>query len=370
MPILKRIKPNVVTINETLLQGDRKLSLAGYKCYSLNRENTSGGGIATCILNQDYEHTLKIFEDKSGNEILITRHSQYKVPINVINIYGVCESRSKKDAIQERWQIVYTEICKIEAKNEYLVLIGDLNVHLGDQGHIKNNKKESPGGKLINNFLSAGDYVLVNKSEKAVGGPYTRIDPADPNKKSILDLCIISKELYPYVGSLKIDNDLVNTPYRTISRNKLVYTDHLSLILTFDNLPLASKVHSGARKNVRWNLNREGGGSRYKELTDDNKKLTDVAQNEVASSEVLMKNIDKELEHVKYKSFGKVRESGSVKYDKEVKILQDQKSHLLQREKGNHAIDSEVQEVENKIASVMMTKQRESFEKEMTELRD
>ena len=64
MPILKRIKPNVVTINETLLQGDRKLSLAGYKCYSLNRENTSGGGIATCILNQDYEHTLKILKTK------------------------------------------------------------------------------------------------------------------------------------------------------------------------------------------------------------------------------------------------------------------------------------------------------------------
>ena len=73
-------------------------------------------------------------------------------------------------------------------------------------------------------------------------------------------------------------------------------------------------MHSGAKKNVRWNLNRESDWPRYKELTDDNKKLTKLMlpRMNLLISEMLMKNIDKEIEHVKYKSLGKIRESGGI----------------------------------------------------------
>ena len=94
-------------------------------------------------------------------------------------------------------------------------------MHLGDQVHMQSSSKESSGGKLINDFLSSGDYVLVNNTVKAIGGPYTRVDPSDPSKKSLLDICIVSKELEQYVSSLVIDKDLAYTPYRTLSRNKL-----------------------------------------------------------------------------------------------------------------------------------------------------
>ena len=43
--ILGRIKPSVLTINETLLKNQRKVSLPGFLCFSLNRDCMDGGGI-------------------------------------------------------------------------------------------------------------------------------------------------------------------------------------------------------------------------------------------------------------------------------------------------------------------------------------
>ena len=45
------------------------------------------------------------------------------------------------------------EIVKIEAREEAIVLIGDLNKHLADT-IVKTNKKITYGGKLLKEFLS------------------------------------------------------------------------------------------------------------------------------------------------------------------------------------------------------------------------
>ena len=88
-----------------------------------------GGGIATLIKSCDSEHTLKVFEGENGLEMLIIRHTQFAVTINILNIYGVVESRSTKDEINARWAVIQDQINKIEAKSELLVIIGDLNTH-------------------------------------------------------------------------------------------------------------------------------------------------------------------------------------------------------------------------------------------------
>ena len=93
-------------------------------------------------------HTLKVYEDNVGQELLVTRHDQFNVPINVINIYGQVESRCTVDSIDDRWRVVIDQVKKIEAKGELLVLIGDLNAHIGDV--VSGNKdKISHRGKIV-----------------------------------------------------------------------------------------------------------------------------------------------------------------------------------------------------------------------------
>ena len=68
----------------------------------------------------------------------------------------------------------------------------------GEFGVKGNNGKVSFGGQLIHQLLAGGKYVLVNNTEKCQGGPFTRVDLADPTFLSCLDLVLISVALYDY----------------------------------------------------------------------------------------------------------------------------------------------------------------------------
>ena len=161
------------------------------------------GGVATLIKSEDAESSLKVMNGVDGNEFLITRHSQFKVPINIINIYGDVESRTSTEVIENKWNAILKEIIKIETREESILIIGDLNKHLGTK--IKgNHSKITFGGKLVINLLESDKYTLVNGSEKAKGGVFTRYDPGDPNnngKKSSIDLAIVSNNLFGYVDT-------------------------------------------------------------------------------------------------------------------------------------------------------------------------
>ena len=218
--ILGKVKPSVVTLNETFLKNKRKLNIKGYSFFNLNRDCEDGGGVATGVLNSDKISVLKVFEGKNDLEIIVTRHGQFSFPINVINVYGQVESRSNLDEIRERWGIIYDQIMKIESRGELLVLIGDLNTHLGELIPGNNSRKLSEGGKLLKDFLESDKYTLVNATEKVVGGPFTRVDPGN-GQKSILDICIVSNELYKYIEVLSIDSKREITPYRPLNRNKV-----------------------------------------------------------------------------------------------------------------------------------------------------
>ena len=78
------------------------------------------------------------------------------------------------------------------------MVIGDLNLHSGNV-HVKDNhEKITLGGRLLNDLINGGDYVIVNSTEKSVNGPFTRYDVSDPDnsdKKSLLDYVIVSSSL-------------------------------------------------------------------------------------------------------------------------------------------------------------------------------
>ena len=50
------------------------------------------GGVATLVNSCHKESFMKIKEGDNDDEYLITRHSNFKTPLNLINVYGEQES--------------------------------------------------------------------------------------------------------------------------------------------------------------------------------------------------------------------------------------------------------------------------------------
>ena len=176
---------------------------------------------------------LKVFED-SKTEMIVTRHSQFIKAINVINIYGEQECRVGRREIEESWNEVLEVLSMIKNRGESAIVLGDLNKLVGDivPG---NHEKISFGGELERELLKNEDYILVNATELAVGGPFTRYEPNDEkneDKKSCLDLVIVSVELMVYLKSIQIDKNLRFTPGYSVG-SMMKYTDHYGILLEF-----------------------------------------------------------------------------------------------------------------------------------------
>ena len=370
--IISSIKPSVICLNETHLKSGQRMKISGFNSFNRNRQNKYMGGISTSVANKDTMHTLKVKEGAEDDEFLITRHSQFVVPVNIVNVYGEQEGRSSKDDIQNRWNRIMIEIVKIESKNEVVVLLGDLNKHVGDiiEG---NHAKVTFGGNLIRNMLKTEKYYLVNSSPKVEGGPFTRYDPADPtsdSKKSCLDLFIISKELLKYVDKLIIDKNFTFTPSRPISKTKMVYPDHFSSLLVFKNLPMKTiKVVSGPKFTL-WNTNKEGGWEEYKKLTEDNVKLNEAAEDASSDPDHIMNKISKELNRIKHVSFGKVKLSRKPKENKLLEQLQMDKIKCYEEINDESERDEKVDIIDKEIAANLLTQQRINFEKEIQSMKE
>ena len=369
--IINEVEPNVILLNETHLKVNKKPEIYGYYSYTHNRNNKSMGGVATCVDAREASNTVSIKYGEDEDEYIVTRHSQFVVPINVINLYGEQESRAGNDEIEGRWNRIVHEIETIEKRNEEVLLCGDFNKHLG--GIIPDNHiKCSFGGKLVENFLRSGKYVLINATKKVEGGPFTRYDPGDPNNdkvKSCLDLAIVSKNLFRYVDKLIIDKKLALTPGRAISKSKIVYTDHYALILKFKDIPIKQKQNLGEPRHTTWNTNKEGGWDVFKKITDDDSKLAAIGHDVIEDATKAMKKVNKELDKCKFQAFGKVSVKQSPVVDKETDSLFKKKSQLLEKEESAER-DSKVKELENEIACKLVSKQRKNLEKEISAIKE
>ena len=76
------------------------------------------------------------------------------------------------------------DLAKIEARDEHSIVIGNLNKHLS-LWNVKCDDvtEENHGGKLLKEFLIKSEYILVNDTDKSIGGPNTRYSPEDPNNE-------------------------------------------------------------------------------------------------------------------------------------------------------------------------------------------
>ena len=183
-----------------------------------------------------------------------------------------------------------------------------MNKHVGNV-IPGNHSKVSPGGELVRDFIASGKYVLINSLPCVTGGPFTRFEPNDPsdsNRKSALDLVIGSKTLVNYIEKVVIDSEQVITPFRSKAKTRaLTFPDHYAVVITFNNIPKSKRtVKNGVRKTV-WNMKKKGGWEVYFRETDHNKVLDHISHTQTTDMNVISKKVNRELDNIKYKAFGK-----------------------------------------------------------------
>ena len=133
LSIIKGVNPNLVTINEVGFKKNKKLNLPGYVSYNRNRQTEAMGGVATCVRNDEKVHALKTDEGEDKDEFIVTRHSQFYPAVNVVNIYGEIESRNSRSDIEARWNRIMEIVSRIKSRNEWVLIIGDLNKAIGNK---------------------------------------------------------------------------------------------------------------------------------------------------------------------------------------------------------------------------------------------
>ena len=75
---------------------------------------------------------------------------------------------------------------------------------------------------------------------------------------------------------MEIDKRLLFTPGRPVSKKKMTFSDHFSLLLVFKNLPLQPNLAKGGFKHTMWNTNKVGGWEVFKMVTENSDKLKNI----------------------------------------------------------------------------------------------
>ena len=339
------------------------MQIANYKSFTRNRcDGQIMGGISTsvCDMEKDYVVQTKVGDEK--DEFLVTRHSNFQKPINVINIYGEQEGRETVSNVESRWSRILNEIIHIKNRKESCIIIGDLNKHIGNDlyGVKGNHQKISPGGELVRALLYDGQYICLNNHETSKGGPFTRYDPAAPHDKtkmSCLDLVIISQDLFPYVKSIEIDSTMKFSPSRVVNRKTTKYPDHFPVIIVFENIPRRRMLKNVQSSYITWNKNKEDGWEKYKSLTESNEAFTGLIDNENPATTDDMSKIESKLTKIKFSAFGKVKK----KQKKQDKVL----NNLYRNKAANFDDPVKLKSIDEKINNQIFEAQKVEFENEV-----
>ena len=304
---------------------------------------------------------MKVSEGKEeDDEYIVSRLDNTIPPINIINIYGTQESRSNNDEIERSWLRLMKEVEEIENRNEAVIIIGDMNRHVGNGDYgVKNNKdKISFGGQLIRNLIKDGLYILINNLDIVEGGPWTWVDRRDNRRRSCLDLAIISISILPYLTKMEIDTERKITPRRvTKTKNgiKSTFSDHFSLKIQFKGIPKKEKEE---KPKPKWNLNKPDGWVTYKSKSDkEAAKIEAIVDNE-DNIETVMKKVEAINSKVKFQSFGKTKIP--VK-----KVTQERKcTRLCQQDKCNNCKKQEDKDAE------LLERRAQQLEKAIQKIKD
>ena len=138
----------------------------------------------------------------------------------------------------------------------------------------------------------------------------------------------MSSGLIQYVDKFEIDSKQQWTPSRSV-QGKLKFPDHYGILLSLKGIPTKRSEKSfPGKKTIRWNTWKKGGWEDYRLRTENNEKLLSAANINSEDPEIVFKVIEKELNSVKFASFGKVKTYTKSKDQKYLEALQREKMKI------------------------------------------
>ena len=191
-----------------MYKNNESTTLKGYKSYTNNRKEKSGGGIEIMIRKNMENRTVKVSEGNQDVEELTIRTETKKRTINIISMYGKIEGRESSEKIKEQFSHIKELIKTIENSGEDYILIGDLNAKIGNkEDGIKGNKEgKNNAGKALLKLEEEVKGVIVNKTRKC-NGLWTRVNTQKENEKSVLDYVLTNENIFEDTKEMKIDEE-------------------------------------------------------------------------------------------------------------------------------------------------------------------
>ena len=206
---LDKCKSHILCLNDTRLTKRKCLKIKGYKTFRKDRRDgkSLAGGVAILCRNE-----LKAYEvDCSLQEMCIIEFTHANRHFRIATLYlhpGQFLTQSHINAME-----------KHIPNNSMIVLLGDLNAHIG----IDAKKKIDRAGRIINNLISTNNYAVMNDDSPTYYSSSKAVT-------SCIDLCLTKSSGSSFsstwstgdnVGSDHIITTL-NIKSRFISENKQI----------------------------------------------------------------------------------------------------------------------------------------------------
>ena len=180
----------------------------------------------------------------------------YTPKLHILGLYLDGESRLSKEKVESVWGQLTALTENIIKRGEATCLIGDFN--------RPESSNPALGRKLLTEWAEGPESlveVINNPNE------HTRIDPHS-KKGSVLDLCILSKNISKCKKTFRVDKDRIMTPLSIIKQNGTVITkstDHLALLLKLQKPMMVAKKE---KKKPVLNMRNPNGWENYKKMSE------------------------------------------------------------------------------------------------------
>ena len=249
----------------------------GYTCINKmrNTNQMKGGGLMALFRESEDFH----FEEQEtiNSEYLHIRGRIGAVKAAIILAY----LRTGTGEEVRQWnQKIALEIQKIletaEAQEEFLLIAGDFNAHLGYIGY----QEENENGKIVNEMIERNNLILLNLEEKC-SGTYTW---SRGEQKSAIDFIMVNDYALSRFLNMKIDED----------GEELDISDHC-LIQTSFIMKTKVKGSQKETKKVECFKFTERRIERYKEEVENELAKIDGVVNIEELNEVIRKAADRNL---------------------------------------------------------------------------
>ena len=262
--IIEDLKPAVVAVVETHLIDSDIVQLEGYETIYRNNKDSNSGGVLIAVKDELKNIVTEVNRQKDIEQSIWILLDNKKVSVRLGVIYAPQETRTEKKDIKKMYKNIEEQNIKADELNQHFIVIGDLNAKVGDI--IPGNKAEvSKAGKELKNFIKKNKVKVLNSSP-ICQGLWTRVEG---NAKSVIDYVLVKEKTEDSILNMIVDEDRLYTPFNFMSKEKIIYSDHNTLIVDADLI-------KGERKkiDIRKIITKKGYDKIGKEIKE--KKLSEI----------------------------------------------------------------------------------------------